>query len=102
MLRRGHGIQSVDHLVLDLMKPEYKLEKRSYPQIPSDGTYSTHVSVDCCDTLIGPSLQQLACNDFLHREHNTIFASNSNRGSTILNSLYCIFDLEVSAIGRED
>jgi hypothetical protein len=84
------------------MKPEYKLEQLSYPQVSSDGTYGTHVSVDCCDPLIGSSLQQLACDDLLNCEHNTIFASNSNRRSTILNCLYCVFDLEVSAIGRED
>jgi hypothetical protein len=61
-------------------------------------TYCTHMSVDCCNTLVGSWLQQLAGDDLLNGKHNTIFTTDANGGSTIFYRLDCILDLEISAI----
>jgi hypothetical protein len=103
MLHRAHGIRNVCHLVLSLMKPESGLENVTYFKIKSEATtYCAHVSINCCNTLIGSGLQQLACDDLLNRKNNAIFAPDSNRSSTVFDCLNCIFDLEVSPIRRED
>jgi hypothetical protein len=65
-------------------------------------TYSTNMSIDCCNALVRSSLQQLACDDLLNCQHNTIFTPDSNGGSAVLYCLDCILDLEISAIGGED
>jgi hypothetical protein len=60
------------------------------------------MSVDCCNTLVGSRLEQLAGDHLLDCQHNTIFTPDANRCSAILYRLGCIFDLEVSSIWRED
>ncbi len=60
------------------------------------------MSVDRSNTLVGSWLKQLAGDDFFNRKNNTIFTPNSNGGTTILYRLDCIFDLEISAIRREN
>ncbi len=65
-------------------------------------TYCTHMSVNCCNAFVGSRLQQLARNDLLHRQNNTIFTPNANGGSTVLYRLDCILDLEISTVWGED
>jgi hypothetical protein len=47
-------------------------------------------------------LQQLAGHQLLQCEHHTVLAPNTNRRAAVLDRLYCVFHLEVAAIGRED
>jgi hypothetical protein len=61
-------------------------------------TYCTHMSVDCCNTLVGSRLQQLAGNDLLDRKNNAIFTPDANGSTTVLYRLDCILDLEISAV----
>jgi hypothetical protein len=58
--------------------------------------------INRCDPLVGAGLQQLGCHHLLHREHDAILASYADGCAAILHCLYRIFDLEVSAVGRED
>lgn len=57
--------------------------------------------VNCSNTLVCSSLQQLACDDLLNSQNYAILAPNANRGSAVLYRLDCIFDLEVPTVGRE-
>jgi hypothetical protein len=65
-------------------------------------TYCAHMSVNCSNAFVGSRLQQLARNDLLNRQNNTIFTPNANRGATVLYRLDCILDLEISAIWGEN
>jgi hypothetical protein len=56
------------------------------------------MSVDCCNTLVGSRLQQLAGNDLLDRKNNAIFTPDANGSTTVLYRLDCILDLEISAV----
>lgn len=52
--------------------------------------------------LVGSRLEQLAADELFERQHNAVFAADTNGGATILDRLDGIFDLEVPAIWRED
>lgn len=65
-------------------------------------TYCTHMSVNCCNAFVGSGLQQLARNDLLNRQNNTIFTPNTNGGAAVLYRLDCILDLEISTVWGED
>jgi len=64
--------------------------------------YCTHMSIDCCDAFVGSRLQEFTGNDLLNCEYHTIFTSNTDRSSPIFYCLHGIFNLEISAVGRED
>lgn len=67
-----------------------------------DPTHNTHMSVNSGNALVGVLLHELACDELLHCQNNTILASNADRSAAVLDSLGGIFDLEVTAIGGED
>jgi hypothetical protein len=60
------------------------------------------MSIDSCDALVGAWLQQLARDELLHGEDDSIFASDTDGGSTVLYGLHGVLDLEVSSIGGKD
>jgi len=49
------------------------------------------------DSLIRTGLHQLACDDLLNRQHNTILAPDANSCTSVLNSLDGILNLKESA-----
>lgn len=59
------------------------------------------MSVDSCNALVCSWLQQLAGDELLNCEHDSVLASNSNGGVTVLDCLHGILDLKVASIWRE-
>lgn len=56
-------------------------------------TYHAKVPIYRRYSLVGSGLQQLACDDLLNSQHDSIFTPDADRGSTILYGFSCIFDL---------
>lgn len=65
-------------------------------------TYSSQMSVDGSDSLVGTRLRQLGCDDFLDCQYDAILASYADGCAAVLYRLDGIFDLEVTAVGGED
>jgi hypothetical protein len=57
------------------------------------GGNNANISVNSRYPFIRTRLQQLAGNQFLNSKDNTIFASYTNRSTSILNGLDGVFDL---------
>jgi hypothetical protein len=57
-------------------------------------TYDPDVPIHSRYSLVGARFQQFAGDDFLHSEHYSVFASDANSGTTVLDRFHCIFDLE--------
>lgn len=65
----------------------------------STTTYRTHMPVNGRNALVCSRLEQLAGDDLLDGEHDTIFAANAYRRASIFDSLEGIFGLEVASVG---
>lgn len=65
-------------------------------------TYDSQMLVHRGNSLVGTGLQQLGCDDLLDCQNNTVLGADTDGGAAILHCLYCVLDLEVSTIGRED
>ena len=56
--------------------------------------YHTDIAIDRGYPLVRTRLQQFAGYDLLHRQDNAIFTSNADAGTSILDCLDRIFDLQ--------
>lgn len=65
-------------------------------------SHDAHVAVHGRYPLIGPRLEQLACDELLQCEHDSVLAPYADRRATVLDRLDCILDLEVATVGRKD
>lgn len=61
-------------------------------------TYDSHVAVNGSNPLVGASFEQLRCHHLLECQHDSVFASDADRGAAILDSLHRVFDLEIPTI----
>lgn len=64
--------------------------------------HDAHVAVNGRYALVGTRLDQLAADELLESEHNTILAPDAQSCAAVLYRLDCILDLEVATVGRED
>lgn len=60
------------------------------------------MSVYACYPLVASGLEQFGTDDLLTCQHDTMLGSDTDTGTTILNRLHSIFDLEITTIGGED
>lgn len=58
-----------------------------------EATHDAHVAVDGCYPLVGALLEELAADDLLESEDNTVLAANADCRASILYRLLGIFDL---------
>lgn len=58
-----------------------------------DTAYNANMTIDSCDSLIRPRLQKFTGDDFLHSQHDTILASNTDSCAAVLDRLDSIFHL---------
>lgn len=60
------------------------------------------MGVNGCDALVGTRFQQLRGDDLFDSKDDAILAPDTDGGTTILDSLDGVLDLEVAAVRRED
>ena len=60
------------------------------------------MGIDGSDSLVGTRFQQLGRNDLLDSENDAILGADADGRASILDSLHCVLDLEVAAVGGED
>lgn len=65
-------------------------------------TYHTSVGVNGSDALVGTGFQKLGGDDLFDGEDDAILAPDADGGTTVLDSLDGVLDLEVAAVGGED
>ena len=75
---------------------------RSKQQRVVKSPYHANMSIDGRYPIVRTRFQQLAGQDFLDGQDDTIITSNANDGSTILDRFHGVFDLEIAAIRGED
>jgi hypothetical protein len=64
--------------------------------------YNAHVTIHRCYPLIRAGLEELAADELLESKYDAILALDADRCATVLYRLDCVFDLEVTTVGRED
>lgn len=64
-----------------------------------DGAADVFVNLN--NLLHGARLQKRACHSLLHTKNNTLASLDSDRGTSKLDGLEGVFDLEETAFGRE-
>ena len=111
-LRRGLGLRSGGRRVRDLSGPVGDRVSLLILALIFDPvrvaslgwvmTYHPEIPVHSSYPLIRILLQQLARDELLQRQHHAILTPYADCCTPILDSLHCVFDLEVAAIGGED
>jgi hypothetical protein len=56
-------------------------------------SHNADVAINSRDSLIGPGREELASDDFLHGQNDTILASDTDSCAAVLDCLYGILDL---------
>lgn len=57
------------------------------------GTHNANMAIHCCYLLVRTRFQKLARDYLLYSQHDTIFTSDTDSCSSILDRLGCIFHL---------